>query len=110
MFVLSSSILKECSRFHAGEVLPALRSKGKNKRFDKKETFGRVCRHDFPKFVEYQAWREVYLQYMYCYCFSWVFFANMEEVKDEFLCLTVLNSIIIGSVLQFFKYLEQTRF
>ena len=49
MFVLSSSILKECSRFHAGEVLPALRSKGKNKLFDKKEVFGRVCRHDFPK-------------------------------------------------------------
>jgi hypothetical protein len=40
---------QECSQFHAGEVLPALRSKGRNKLFDEKGVFGRVCRHDFPK-------------------------------------------------------------
>ena len=41
--------LQNCSKFHAGEVLSALRSKGKNKLFDEKGVFGRVCRHDFPK-------------------------------------------------------------
>lgn len=40
---------KDCNRFHAGEVLPALRSKGKNWLFDEKGVFGRACRHDFPK-------------------------------------------------------------
>ncbi|XP_068699772.1 uncharacterized protein [Montipora foliosa] len=40
---------KDCNRFHAGEVLPALRSKGKDRLFDEKGVFGRVCRHDFPK-------------------------------------------------------------
>ena len=40
---------QNCSKFHAGEVLSALRSKGKNKLFDEKGVFGRVCRHDFPK-------------------------------------------------------------
>ena len=42
-------VFKDCNRFHAGEVLPALRSKGKNCLFDEKGVFGRVCRHDFPK-------------------------------------------------------------
>lgn len=50
---LDSSIFlsfnQDCNRFHAGEVLPALRSKGKNNLFDEKGVFGRVCRHDFPK-------------------------------------------------------------
>ncbi|XP_028412906.1 uncharacterized protein LOC114535788 [Dendronephthya gigantea] len=41
--------IQHCNRFHAGEVLPALRSKGKNDLFDEKGVFGRVCRHDFPK-------------------------------------------------------------
>lgn len=40
---------QNCSKFHAGEVLSALRSKGKNKLFYEKGVFGRVCRHDFPK-------------------------------------------------------------
>ena len=43
------AFIQDCNRFHAGEVLPALRSKGKNKLFDEKGVFGRVCRHDFPK-------------------------------------------------------------
>lgn len=30
-------------------MLTALRSKGKNKLFDEKGVFGRVCRHDYPK-------------------------------------------------------------
>ena len=42
-------ISKDCNRFHAGEVLPAFRSKGKNQLFDERGVFGRVCRHDFPK-------------------------------------------------------------
>ena len=42
-------VFKDCNRFHAGEVLPTLRSKGKNQLFDEKGVFGRVCRHDFPK-------------------------------------------------------------
>jgi len=42
-------VLQNCSRFHAGEVLSSLRSKGRNKVFDEKGVFGRVCRHDFPK-------------------------------------------------------------
>ncbi|XP_028414296.1 uncharacterized protein LOC114537451 [Dendronephthya gigantea] len=40
---------QDCHRFHAGEVISAIRSKGKNKLFDEKGVFGRVCRHDFPK-------------------------------------------------------------
>ncbi|XP_078353471.1 uncharacterized protein LOC144638149 isoform X2 [Oculina patagonica] len=40
---------QNCNHFHAGEVLPNLRSKGKNKLFDEKVVFGSVCRHDFPK-------------------------------------------------------------
>ncbi|XP_028417977.1 uncharacterized protein LOC114542684 isoform X2 [Dendronephthya gigantea] len=40
---------QDCSRFHAGEVIPALRSKGRNQLFDEKGVFARVCRHDFPK-------------------------------------------------------------
>ncbi|XP_068758181.1 uncharacterized protein [Montipora capricornis] len=43
------SMDQDYNRFHAGEVLPALRSKGKNRLFDEKGVFGRVCRHDFPK-------------------------------------------------------------
>lgn len=42
-------VFKDCNRFHAGEVLPALRSKGKNRLFDEKGILGRVCRYDFPK-------------------------------------------------------------
>lgn len=42
-------ISKDCNRFHAGEVLPALRSKERNRLFEEKGVFGRVCRHDFPK-------------------------------------------------------------
>ncbi|XP_028519375.1 uncharacterized protein LOC110253726 isoform X2 [Exaiptasia diaphana] len=42
-------IEENCNRFHAGEVLSSLRSKGKNQLFDEKGVFGRVCRHDFPK-------------------------------------------------------------
>ena len=42
-------LLQECHRFHAGEVIPALRSKGRNQLFDEKGVFARVCRHDFPK-------------------------------------------------------------
>ncbi|KAK3716896.1 hypothetical protein QZH41_017010 [Actinostola sp. cb2023] len=45
----ASHVDHDCSQFHAGEVLPALRSKGKNKLLDEKGIFGRVCRHDFPK-------------------------------------------------------------
>lgn len=43
------SMDQDCNRFHAGEVLPALRNKGKNRLFDEKGIFSRVCRHDFPK-------------------------------------------------------------
>ncbi|XP_027035703.1 uncharacterized protein LOC113664303, partial [Pocillopora damicornis] len=39
----------DCSSFHAGELASSIRSKGKNKLFDEKGVFGRVCRHDFPK-------------------------------------------------------------
>jgi hypothetical protein len=41
--------LQDCHNFHAGEVIPALRSKGRNQLFDEKGVFARVCRHDFPK-------------------------------------------------------------
>ena len=41
-------VFKDCNRFHAGEVLPAQRSKGKNQLFDEKGVFDRVCRQDFP--------------------------------------------------------------
>ncbi|KAK3743478.1 hypothetical protein QZH41_013095 [Actinostola sp. cb2023] len=44
-----AEIEKDCSRFHAGEVLSSLRSKGKNRIFEEKGVFGRVCRHDYPK-------------------------------------------------------------
>lgn len=43
------SLDQGCNRFHAGEVLPALRGKGKSRLFDEKGVFGRVSRHDFPK-------------------------------------------------------------
>ncbi|XP_028411851.1 uncharacterized protein LOC114534588 [Dendronephthya gigantea] len=39
----------ECNEFKAGEVTDMLRSKGRNKLYDEKGVFGRVCRHDFPK-------------------------------------------------------------
>jgi hypothetical protein len=48
-YIVISLFVQNCSKFHAGEVLAALRSKGKNKLFDEKGVFGRVCRHDFPK-------------------------------------------------------------
>ena len=38
--------VQNCSKFHAGEVLSALRSKGKNKLFDEKGVFDSVCWHE----------------------------------------------------------------
>ncbi|XP_028416359.1 uncharacterized protein LOC114540363 [Dendronephthya gigantea] len=38
-----------CNEFKSGEVTDMLRSKGKNKLYDEKGVFGRVCRHGFPK-------------------------------------------------------------
>lgn len=41
------------------EVLSNIRSKGKNKPFDEKGVFGRVCRHNFPKgfiSIKYDEW------------------------------------------------------
>ncbi|XP_028392622.1 uncharacterized protein LOC114517161 [Dendronephthya gigantea] len=38
-----------CNEFKAGEVNSMLRSKGKNRLYDEKGVFGRVCRHDYPK-------------------------------------------------------------
>ncbi|XP_028416218.1 uncharacterized protein LOC114540132 [Dendronephthya gigantea] len=39
----------DCNEFKAGEVDNMLRSKGRNKLFDEKGVFGRVCRHEYPK-------------------------------------------------------------
>ncbi|XP_028416463.1 uncharacterized protein LOC114540544 [Dendronephthya gigantea] len=39
----------DCNEFKAGEVNNMLRSKGRNKLYDVKGVFGRVCRHDYPK-------------------------------------------------------------
>jgi hypothetical protein len=41
--------MKDCNEFKAGEVDSMLRSKGRNKLFDEKGVFGRVCRHEYPK-------------------------------------------------------------
>ncbi|XP_065071580.1 uncharacterized protein LOC135696194 isoform X2 [Rhopilema esculentum] len=38
-----------CNQYKAGEIETSLRSKGKNKRYDEKAVFGRICRHGFPK-------------------------------------------------------------
>ena len=48
-FFFSFCTFKDCSEFKAGEVDNVLRSKGRNKLFDKKGVFGRVCRHKHPK-------------------------------------------------------------
>lgn len=42
-------VFKDCNRFYVGEVFSVLRSKGKNRFFDEKGVFGRVCRYDFLK-------------------------------------------------------------
>ncbi|XP_028403401.1 uncharacterized protein LOC114526098 [Dendronephthya gigantea] len=39
----------DCNQFKSGEIDTMLRSKGKNKLFDEKGVFGRVCRHEYPK-------------------------------------------------------------
>ena len=41
--------IKDCNQFKSGEITDMLRSKGKNKLFDEKGVFGRVCRHEYPK-------------------------------------------------------------
>jgi hypothetical protein len=41
--------LQDCNEFKAGEVVNMMRSKGKNKLYDEKGVFGRVCRHNYPK-------------------------------------------------------------
>ena len=41
--------IKDCNKFKPGEVNNMLRSKGRNKLFDEKGVFGRVCRHEYPK-------------------------------------------------------------
>eukprot|EP00112_Aurelia_sp_Birch-Aquarium-sp1_P007292 Seg1794.4 transcript_id=Seg1794.4/GoldUCD/mRNA.D3Y31 product="hypothetical protein" protein_id=Seg1794.4/GoldUCD/D3Y31 len=38
-----------CHQFKSGEVTTNLRSKGRNKLFEEKGVFGRVCRHDYPR-------------------------------------------------------------
>ncbi|XP_028404241.1 uncharacterized protein LOC114537187 isoform X4 [Dendronephthya gigantea] len=39
----------DCNEFKSGEVSNMLRSKGRNKLFDEKGVFGRVCRHEYPR-------------------------------------------------------------
>ena len=41
--------IKDCNEFKSGEVNNMLRSKGRNKLFDEKGVFGRICRHEYPK-------------------------------------------------------------
>ena len=41
--------IKDCNEFKSGEVNNMLKSKGRNKLFDEKGVFGRVCRHEYPK-------------------------------------------------------------
>ena len=41
--------IQDCSELKSGEVTNMLRSKGRNKLFDEKGVFGRVCRHEYPK-------------------------------------------------------------
>ena len=42
-------LMKDCNEFTSGEVNNMLRSKGRNKLFDEKGVFGRVCKHEYPK-------------------------------------------------------------
>ena len=48
-FFYTPCIYRYCSEFKSGEVSNMLRSKGRNKLFDEKGVFGRVCRHEYPK-------------------------------------------------------------
>eukprot|EP00112_Aurelia_sp_Birch-Aquarium-sp1_P024844 Seg801.5 transcript_id=Seg801.5/GoldUCD/mRNA.D3Y31 product="hypothetical protein" protein_id=Seg801.5/GoldUCD/D3Y31 len=38
-----------CNQYKAGEVEESINSKGRNKKYDEKAVFGRICRHGFPK-------------------------------------------------------------
>ena len=75
---------QNCSKFHAGEVLSALRSKGKNKLFDEKGVFGRVCRHDFPKGFHNIKHGERYgvCKYIYLMLCSILYVLSVRELHD----------------------------